>query len=148
MAGESRTEGEEILVEVQRRAIEEVMKDFPLDMAAFTPDQTAEEGGSAASVYIPEYKEYVKLTNISAKAFRIYFRAGFAHEIARAKREKRRFDPGRAIDNGLYLNAQQQGWGAKRYNEVAVPLGPLRPAASPGRIEGWLRGRRLRKQGD
>lgn len=138
------TEPEDLVYQIRKKAVDKSIEDFPT-LGEFSTDQYAEESRSMGSVYVPRFKEHVKFSNIKGRAFRIYYRAGFAHEIAQAKRERRHIDVGKIIDNGLYLQAQMNGWAAVKYNETSL-LGPLRQSPI-SKSPSFLERRRMKKQG-
>ncbi len=136
---------EDMLLEFRRMVIEQIRQKYGEDFAEFSPEQWEEQEQSIGSVFVPQFKEHVKFTNLKPRHFKRFYRSFYSQEVAQAVKQKRDVDKEKIKGFGEYLLANINGWGAHMYWRTSQPLGPLAP--SPVHRPSFWERRRLKKQG-
>lgn len=142
--GEQLEESEDLVYQMRKKAVENLAERFPV-LGEFSPEQYGEEGRSMGSVYVPDFKEHVRFTNLKGKHFRLFYRAFWMQEVDQAIKENRDIDDEKIIGYGEYLLANLNGWVANMYNRTGMEA--LRANPIPTSRPSWRERRRMRKQG-
>ena len=139
-----KTEPEDLLFQMRRKAVDKLMEDFPT-LGEFSPEQYGEEGRSMGSVYVPDFKRLSKFTNLKSRHVGALFDAFWMAEVQSAAHDGRFLDLEKILSYFEVELGDINGWRANMYNRTGMEA--LRASPILSSKPSWRERRAMKKQG-
>ncbi len=128
----------------RKQILDDFREKLPL-LGQFSAEEYIGETEGMGSVYVPDFKQYSKFTNLKSRHIKPLFKALWMIEVASATREGRRIDMEKIIANFEVSMGDINGWRSTMYNRTGMEA--LRASAVPPQKLSWRERRAMRKQG-